>query len=151
MYAHYLYGDEELYDLRRDPFELVNRAEDARYDSIRKAFFRRTRTLARCRGASCRSRPRLRLVLRAAGRRKPRRSCVSTALRVRVVGRDAPTLARVEVFVGARRAARLRRKPFLRVVPRRRFRIGGPTLLRVLATTRDGRVVTLDRHLQSCG
>ena len=45
--------ERELYDLARDPQELVNRAGDARYSAARRALARRLRTLRDCRGAAC--------------------------------------------------------------------------------------------------
>jgi N-acetylglucosamine-6-sulfatase len=151
MYADYYgIGEEELYDLRRDPYELVNRAEDARYEPIRAALSRRARVLARCRGASCQARPRLRLLLRAEARRAGAR-CGRGGLRVRVGGRDAKTVSVMEVLVRGRRVTRDRRAPFLRTVPRRRLSSTTQNLLRVRTTTRDGRIVTLDRRLPACG
>jgi N-acetylglucosamine-6-sulfatase len=146
---YYSIGEEELYDLRRDPFELVNRAEDARYEPVRAALARRVRTLSRCRGRSCQARPRLRLLLRAQARRAGR-SCGAGGLRVRVGGRDARTVSLMEVFLRGRRVTRDGRSPFLRTVPRRRLSSSAPNLLRVRTSTRDGRIVTLDRRLPRC-
>jgi hypothetical protein len=67
-----------------------------------------------------------------------------------VVGRDARTLDRVVAFVGRRRHARARRKPFEVTVRRRALRKRRVRRLRVRASTRDGRVLTLDRRLLAC-
>jgi N-acetylglucosamine-6-sulfatase len=140
-YAYYYNtGDEELYDLRRDPFELVNRAQDQRFESLRARLARRAFLLRRCRGARCRARPRLRAA----------RRCVSRGLAVGLGGADARLVSGMEVRLGSSRVARDRRAPFLRVVPRRRLRSRGTRLLRVRVTTRDGRIVTLDRRLPAC-
>jgi hypothetical protein len=54
VYIRYATGTKELYDLRRDPFELANRASDERYARIRTLLDRRMRHLERCRGTrSC--------------------------------------------------------------------------------------------------
>ncbi len=44
----------ELYDLRRDPYELVNLAQDPRYETERLALAARLQELRRCEGRGCR-------------------------------------------------------------------------------------------------
>jgi arylsulfatase A-like enzyme len=52
-YVRWSYGERELYDLRKDPYEMVNLASDPRYAStVTKLEAQRAR-LARCRGAAC--------------------------------------------------------------------------------------------------
>jgi N-acetylglucosamine-6-sulfatase len=145
VYVEYANGERELYDLQRDPYQLQSRHADRRYRTVRRMLARRLEALRSCRGRGCRKRPRLRLGTR------PRRRCARRAVRVRIVGRDRRTVRRSDFFVGRRRAARDRRSPFAKrlrirgVRPGRRFRV------RARVTTRDGRVVTLDRHLRRCG
>jgi N-acetylglucosamine-6-sulfatase len=55
VYVEYSDGERELYDLRRDPWELQNVASNPAYRSIRAALARRLRALRHCRGASCRA------------------------------------------------------------------------------------------------
>jgi arylsulfatase A-like enzyme len=55
-YIRYFSGQEELYDLVRDPFEVSNRAHDSRYLRTRRFLRREWRRLRDCRGASCRAR-----------------------------------------------------------------------------------------------
>jgi arylsulfatase A-like enzyme len=50
VYIRYSTGTRELYDLRRDPYELANRATDKRYARIVTLLDRRMRLLERCRG-----------------------------------------------------------------------------------------------------
>jgi uncharacterized sulfatase len=45
VFVRYRTGEEELYDLERDPAELVNRVESARYAEIRRQMFERLREL----------------------------------------------------------------------------------------------------------
>jgi arylsulfatase A-like enzyme len=45
MYVRYRTGEEELYDLRRDPEQLVNRAADDRYSEVRLDLVQRLREL----------------------------------------------------------------------------------------------------------
>jgi arylsulfatase A-like enzyme len=57
LYAEYANGDRELYDLRRDPFELTNPAADPAYAAVRAALAARLSRLRHCRGAACRTAP----------------------------------------------------------------------------------------------
>jgi len=54
LYAEYRIGDRELYDLRRDPFELQNRAGDPSYGAIQAGLAARLAVLRSCRGMGCR-------------------------------------------------------------------------------------------------
>src|SRR5215211_2826844 len=60
LYVEYADGERELYDLRRDPWELQNVAGRPAYRSIRTALARRLRALRHCRGTTCRAAPRQR-------------------------------------------------------------------------------------------
>jgi arylsulfatase A-like enzyme len=59
----------ELYDLRRDPFELRSLARRARFEPVVKKLFKQLRRLAKCSGASCRYEVKVPSVPRRAGRR----------------------------------------------------------------------------------
>jgi arylsulfatase A-like enzyme len=146
--SHSTTGEVELYDLRRDPYELRNLAYQDRYAALRTELARRLRRLRRCRGASCRARPRLSVALRAHTRRA---RCVAGDLAVRASGPDAAEVTRLVVLVNGRRVAGAGRAPGRALVRRRRLARGRQSLLRVRATTRDGRVVSLDRRLTACG
>jgi arylsulfatase A-like enzyme/MFS family permease len=54
MYAEYTEGDAELYDLRRDPYELDNLAGDPAYDAVRAKLGARLDSLRDCAGEACR-------------------------------------------------------------------------------------------------
>jgi arylsulfatase A-like enzyme len=56
-YVRWYTGEEELYDRRTDPHQLVNKAEKRRYRDVRGWAFRVTRRLDHCAGASCRRAP----------------------------------------------------------------------------------------------
>jgi arylsulfatase A-like enzyme len=146
--SHSTTGEEELYDLRRDPYELRNLAYQDRYTSLRIELSRRLHRLRRCRGDSCRVGPRLSLALRSRTRRA---RCVAGNLRVGASGAVAGEVPRLVVLVDGRRVARAGRAPSRALVRGRRLPRGRQSLLRVRATTRDGRVVTLDRRLTACG
>jgi arylsulfatase A-like enzyme len=54
IYAQYKTGERELYDLRRDPFELHSRHKDPGYASIEAELAARLDRLKNCAGAGCR-------------------------------------------------------------------------------------------------
>jgi N-acetylglucosamine-6-sulfatase len=110
VYAEYDTGEQELYDLARDPGELRSLDRDPRYQALAAQLSERLAALEVCAGESCRRPPPVHLRLRGC--------------RPRVTG---PGIARVRL---GRLGARLRAR----------------------VTTRDGRVVTLDRRLPpGCG
>ena len=146
-------GETELYDLRRDPYELRNLEDDDSYAQIKNLLARRLRSLKRCRGTRCSAgRPSVRLSLRPLPRRRVRRNqaCVSRDLRLAVSGREGRRVERVQYFLGRRRLGVARRPPFIRDLRRRRLPAGRKVRLRARVTTRDGRVVTLDRLVLTC-
>jgi arylsulfatase A-like enzyme len=53
IYTEYLNGEKELYDLARDPDELVNKATDPTYAKIRVRLAARLSALTNCAGAAC--------------------------------------------------------------------------------------------------
>jgi N-acetylglucosamine-6-sulfatase len=53
VYVEYGNGDRELYDLRRDPLQLVSRHDDPAYARVRIALSRRLAVLRDCRGSAC--------------------------------------------------------------------------------------------------
>jgi len=54
MFAVYGNGEQELYDLRADPYELDNRAGSPEYEQVRTMLTERLQRLRYCAGASCR-------------------------------------------------------------------------------------------------
>ena len=56
-YARYSSGEEELYDLRRDPDQLENVARDPRHRALVATLRERALALSRCRGRGCRTLP----------------------------------------------------------------------------------------------
>jgi N-acetylglucosamine-6-sulfatase len=142
LYAEHSWtGERELYDLRRDPYELRSLVRDRRYAGVRRALARRLRALRRCAGRSCRAAPRLRLSARR---------CTGRDVRLGLGGKDARSVVRMDVLVGSRRVARDGRRPFRALVSSWRLRAGGGARVRVRAALRDGRAVTLDRRVRRC-
>jgi arylsulfatase A-like enzyme len=61
LYAEYGNGERELYDLRRDPYELKSRHADPAYAAVRADLAVRLDRLRTCSGVTCRTRPVTRL------------------------------------------------------------------------------------------
>ena len=54
MYVEYQTGDRELYDLKKDPYELNNRIDNQFYDRVQGFLRRQIQRLEGCRGVECR-------------------------------------------------------------------------------------------------
>jgi N-acetylglucosamine-6-sulfatase len=152
-YVEHTTGEVELYDLERDPDELVSLHADPSLVALRAEMATRLAALRACVGAGCRARPALRLDA-------ARRQCGFTAA---VRGADARKVEDVEFAVrrrprrgeedgiaSFRRASRDASVPFRKrvrlagVLPGRRF------LLRARVRLDDGRSVTLDERRRAC-
>ncbi len=68
LYAEYGNGEQELYDLRNDPFELQNAASNPAFAPVKGALQRLLGTLASCAGKGCRQKPAVKLKLRDCSR-----------------------------------------------------------------------------------
>jgi arylsulfatase A-like enzyme len=148
---HLTTGEYELYDLERDPHQLVSQDGNPAYAAVQRDLVRRLRELRRCAGRSCRRRPALGLVVRSGGRRVRDNGCPPGDLWLRIVGRDRARVTATETFVGRRRIARAAQAATLQRIRRPRLRDGRRYRLRVRAELRDGRRLTLDRRLRGCG
>ncbi len=124
LYARYSTGEQELYDLERDPHQLDSVHADPAYSGVRAQLARRLASLAGCAGRACSRGPDLRLSV--------------SGCRVRVSGR---AIERVR-FRSGRRASDSR-APFA-------ARAAG-TRVRATVRTSDGRMASLDRRLAGCG
>jgi N-acetylglucosamine-6-sulfatase len=125
--SRYLYTEykrwRELYDLRRDPYQLRSRHADRKFSRIESSLRTLARQLSRCAGKSCRRRPRLKLQTeRRQGGTNGGRPCAGIAIKPRISGKDARSVIRSHF--------------------RRDHRI-----LKAVATVRDGRTVTLRAKL----
>jgi N-acetylglucosamine-6-sulfatase len=158
-------GEQELYDLRSDPYELNNLEDDDRYAAIRQLLSRRLASLQRCRGSGCSSsRPAVRMALRevlprgsrgrgrraATTRTRPIGSCASRDVRLAISGREGRRVQVVRYFNGRRRLGAARRAPFRLDVTKSKLRAGRRLRLRARVTTFDGRLTTVDRRLRTC-
>jgi N-acetylglucosamine-6-sulfatase len=147
VFVQHTSGEQELYDLAADPNQLQSLHADPRFAALKAALAARLARLRTCAGDACRRGPdlSLRVLYRSGGAR-----CARTNVRVRVVGSSASRIAGVTFYRGTRVIKRDARAPYSAVVLRRRLGVTKPTLVRVVATLRDGRSVSLDRSLRRC-
>jgi N-acetylglucosamine-6-sulfatase len=129
VFVQYVNGSQELYDLRRDPFQLQSLHADPAYALVKAELARRLAVLSVCAGGSCRARPDARLAVCPKRVRGGRRVCVA---RVNGIGIDS-------VSFEARRRLRDRSAPFRKRVRGRR--------VRARIATETASVLTLDRRL----
>jgi hypothetical protein len=129
LYDNYGTGEQELYDLRTDPFELQNESGNPVYAPVQSALQRLLSAEAKCAGKTCRARPAVKMKTRAcssakvAGKGKPQEA--TFFLRGKKIGRDGKAPIRIRLhnaFSGNRLEAQV--------------------------TSLDGRIVTLKRTLR---
>ena len=134
LYAEHMNGDRELYDLRKDPYELQSRHANPAYDSIKNALAQRLHRLVTCAGATCRTRPPLVFTVARHG------SCGTVAAAVSGSGVTSVTFT-----VDGRRAATDARAPF-----RVKLRFKSRATVRARVATRFDQLVTADRVVRAC-
>jgi N-acetylglucosamine-6-sulfatase len=152
-YIEHTTGEVELYDLERDPDELVSLHADPALAPLRAELATRLAALRGCAGSGCRAKPALRLDA-------ARRECRFTAA---VRGADAQRVEDVEFAVRRRpregrdegiasfgRATRDVSAPFRKGVRLRAVLPGRRFLLRARVRLDDGRSVTLDERRRNC-
>jgi hypothetical protein len=132
LYAEYANGDRELYDLRRDPYELQSQHGNPAYNGIKASLAARLHRLVPCAGGSCRVRPAVRLTLRRSG-------CRITST---VTGTGAQS---VGFWVNGRHVRTDSRRPFRVTVVRR-----GTVSVRARVALSADRLVTADKRVRSC-
>ena len=151
-------GEHELYDLRKDPFQLRNLEDSDRYAPHQEA--------ARQAAAPARALPRPHLLHgQAVGEGRPaadqaqekkkrrtrkNQTCVSRDIRLSLFGREGRRVESVRYTTGRRRLGSSRRRPFRVSVKRSKLRAGRQLTVRARIATIDGRVVTVDRKLTTC-
>jgi N-acetylglucosamine-6-sulfatase len=138
-------GEQELYDLVRDPHQLQSLHADAGSTALKNDLARRLARLRTCAGDACRRGADLRLTARY---RRGRAGCVRSRVRLRVTGSAASRIAGVSFYRGRTRIKTDSRAPYTASVSARRLRTR--TLVRALVTLRDSRSQSLDRALRRC-
>jgi N-acetylglucosamine-6-sulfatase len=133
LYAEWANGERELYDLRRDPYELASQHANPAYDAVKASLATRLHRLVSCAGGTCRTAPAVGMSLRRSG----------CSVRATVTG---PGAVSVGFWVNGRRVATDSRRPFRVAVVRR-----GLVSVRARVSFAGDRLVTADRRVRSCG
>jgi N-acetylglucosamine-6-sulfatase len=131
LYANYGTGEQELYDLRNDPFELNNSVNNPVYAQVRASLQALLAGMANCAGKGCRAKPRLKLKVR---------NCAT---------------AFVTGGGGAQEATFYLRGKKLRADPKPPVQVKLPNTqsgvkLEAVASSLDGRKISLTRKLRGC-
>jgi arylsulfatase A-like enzyme len=132
LYAEYANGDRELYDLRKDPYELASQHANPAYAALRSSLATRLHRLVTCAGPTCRAAPAVAMSVRRSG----------CSIRAGVRGLGALS---VGFWIGGRHVATDSKRPFRMTVERR----GAVTVRARVAFTGD-RLVTADRRVPGC-
>src|SRR5439155_11383215 len=133
-YAEYANGDRELYDLRKDPYELQSQQANPVYDALEASLAARLHALVTCSGAICRERPRVGF----SAVRQGRCGVVTST----VVG---PGLQSVTFLVNGRRVLSDYRAPF-----RAKLHFKKRSVVRAHVSAAFDRLVTVDRLVHAC-
>lgn len=141
MYAEYGSGEQELYDLFTDPFELQSQHANPGYAPVESALDRLLDRTRNCAGKSCAAKPGLKLQLKFSDGG----GCVDAGIRARASGADVPFSEAAKFYVNGRRAGADGAPPFDTKVGAKR--LGGSRKNRISAnvTLTDGRVATVRR------
>jgi arylsulfatase A-like enzyme len=148
LYAEYVTGERELYNLAHDPDELTSLHMDPRYTAIQADLARRLARLRGCAGSVCRKGPELALRSRSERGRGPK-SCRHSRVLVTVGGPSSGRISHTAFYLDGHLLKRDKRAPFTAVVPKRLARPDG-SLLEALVTLTDSRRLTLPRHIAGC-
>jgi arylsulfatase A-like enzyme len=132
LYAEYANGNRELYDLRKDPYELTSQHANPAYDALKASLATRLHRLVTCVGVTCRTAPAVGMSLRRTG----------CTIRATVAGRGALS---VGFWVNGRLVATDSKRPFRVTVAR-----PGAVSLRARVEFNADRVVTAQRRVPRC-
>ena len=147
VFVQHSTGEQELYDLVTDPYQLTSLHADPRVAALKAELTRRLTLLRACAGDACRRGPDLRLGVRY---RRGRAGCARSNVALRVGGSAASRVSSVAFYRGTRAFKRDARAPYTATV--RRSRLGRRGIaLRALVTLKDGRDASLERVLRRCG
>jgi N-acetylglucosamine-6-sulfatase len=148
VYVEHSSGEQELYDLAVDPYELTSLHASAVHAPLKALLAARLARLGGCAAGVCRLGASLALRVRYERGRFRGRVCARGPVSVRVVGADASRLSAAHFYAGTKRLQRDRRPPFASLMPPRFLR--STSRVRVLAFLKDSRVATLDWRVRAC-
>ena len=144
-YMRYPNGEQELYDLKRDPAEMQSLDNRSGYAPERAALSRLLDRLQFCNGKACRIAPRLKLKagyatdIRAGGKR-----CVRSAVKLRIRGGDAGDVVGAKFLIPDDNVEDTKRPIRLRI-KRSELRKARPTKLSAQVSVLDGRIETVSK------
>ncbi len=145
LYAEYVNGEKELYDLWKDPDELRSLHTARSYAPIRRELARRLAKLRTCRGAACWAGPRVKLkAIRRTSTSRHRR-CTRSNVRLRIGGADSRWVRMARFYLNGRLVRTDARAPFRATV--RRSALGRHPRLSARIAFVDGRIVDRTRTL----
>jgi N-acetylglucosamine-6-sulfatase len=150
VYAEYYSGGEygaddvEIYDLRRDPYQLQNVRDDPEYDPARDQLQRLLDRLRRCKGAGCEARPRVFLVALRGGS-PDGGSCSSPRTQVRIEGGDADVISDAQIHLPDGKRLEVGAQSVAVAVPAREA-----VWIRARVELVDGRVADIRARLPGC-
>jgi N-acetylglucosamine-6-sulfatase len=138
LYARYGTGEQELYDLQTDPFELQSRHSDPAFGAVRASLDRLLAESKSCAGKACRSRPGLKLKLgfQNGG------GCVASGVQARLAGGSAGEVQSARFFARGK-AGQDGSAPFERKIGADKLSSSRKNRIRAIATMLDGRVATV--------
>ena len=138
VYARYGTGEEELYDLLTDPFELQSRHSDASLATVEAALGRLLDQLSECGGRNCRFGPALKLKLDGAGDR-----CLSSRLTVRLTGAAKAEVLSATFYSAGGRTGTDGAAPFIGRIGESRLSRSHKNEIVAQATMLDGRIASV--------
>lgn len=141
-YMRYPNGEQELYDLKKDPYELQSRHNRPAYAPERAALGALLDRLQLCAGEGCRIAPNLTLGLGYRLRRRGGKSCVASPVKVTIGGADADSAVSAE-FILPGKDGRDRSRPIRLRVKRKHLARGRSTPISAQVTVLDGRIETV--------
>jgi N-acetylglucosamine-6-sulfatase len=145
IYVTYRTGEEELYDLARDPYELQNAVGDPGYGEVRSKLAEELGALKSCQASGCRLTPRVSLSLNYSLVRG--RACAQNPIRARIAGAQAGEVVESEFKLNGEVVADDTTRPFTHTMPAAH----GPSRFGARIEMIDGRRLTTARGLQVCG
>ncbi len=134
-------AEQELYDLRSDPFELQSRHSDPSLAAVKADLDALLAKLTSCAGRGCGVKPalKLRLGFRNGG------GCVASGISAKLAGADADHVERARFFAGTGKAGSDGSSPFERKIGAGQLSGGSKNRISAIATLRDGRDLTVTR------
>lgn len=155
VYVLHSDGEEELYDLSNDPYELQSRHGSPGYATVKSDLRRLLARLDGCRDGACAKGPQVSLKLgfekgrvgvaaaNPAKKKAPPKPCVSSAVEVKVVGKDSPEGVGARFFAGGHPAGSDGQAPFTKKIGLNELSGRGSTSIKVVLTLRDALEATV--------